>query len=135
MRNSKSYNKKDDCKCNHFKKKSDEAMHNDQSSSAGNSSKKGVNLALDYLCALALVLSLALAQAAGATATIMLIKMTASLMQHQSKGIHPSTGTRTPSRVPMADAFIAQTKRILCLPPSPPGKQRRSAPRNRESCQ
>ncbi len=41
-RNSKSYNKKDDCKRNHFKKMSDEAMHNDQSSSlgAGNSSGK-----------------------------------------------------------------------------------------------
>jgi hypothetical protein len=35
VRNNKSYDKKDDCKCNHFKKKSDEAMHNDQSSSAG----------------------------------------------------------------------------------------------------
>jgi hypothetical protein len=37
-RNNKSYNKKDDCKRTHFKKKSDEAMHNDQSSllSAGN---------------------------------------------------------------------------------------------------
>jgi hypothetical protein len=32
-KNSKSYKKKDDCKCNHFKKKSNEAMHNDQSSS------------------------------------------------------------------------------------------------------
>ncbi len=33
-----SYNKKDDCKCNYSKKKSNEAMHNDQSSlsSAGN---------------------------------------------------------------------------------------------------
>ncbi len=41
-RNSKSYNKKDDCKCDHFKKKSDEAMHNDQSSlsSTGNLSAK-----------------------------------------------------------------------------------------------
>ncbi len=41
-RNSKSYNKKDDCKRSHFKKKSDEAMHNDQSSSssAGNLSRK-----------------------------------------------------------------------------------------------
>jgi hypothetical protein len=39
-RNNKSYNKKDDCKCDHFKKKSNKAMHNDQSSSssAGNSS-------------------------------------------------------------------------------------------------
>jgi hypothetical protein len=37
-RNNRSYNKKDDCKRNHFKKKSNEAMHNDQSSSlsAGN---------------------------------------------------------------------------------------------------
>jgi hypothetical protein len=38
LKSSKSYNKKDDCKHNHFKKKSNEAMHNDQSSlsSAGN---------------------------------------------------------------------------------------------------
>jgi hypothetical protein len=40
MRRNKSYDKKDDCKHNHFKKKSDEAMHNDQSSSAGNLSKR-----------------------------------------------------------------------------------------------
>jgi hypothetical protein len=39
-RNNKSYNKKDDRKHDHFKKKSNKAMHNDQSSllSAGNSS-------------------------------------------------------------------------------------------------
>jgi hypothetical protein len=37
-KSNKSYKKKDDCKCNHFKKKSNKAMHNDQSSllSAGN---------------------------------------------------------------------------------------------------
>jgi hypothetical protein len=40
MRSNKSYNKKDDCKHDHFKKKSDKAMHNDQSSSTGNSSKR-----------------------------------------------------------------------------------------------
>jgi hypothetical protein len=42
MRNSKSYNKKDERKRNHFKKKSDKAMHNDQSSlsSAGSLSRK-----------------------------------------------------------------------------------------------
>ncbi len=40
MRSNKSYNRKDDCKHDHFKKKSDEAMHNDQSSSASNSSKR-----------------------------------------------------------------------------------------------
>jgi hypothetical protein len=39
-RSNKSYDKKDDHKRYHFKKKSDEAMHNDQSSSAGNFSKK-----------------------------------------------------------------------------------------------
>jgi hypothetical protein len=72
--------------------------------------KEGVDLNPDHLCALVLVLGLALAQAAGATATIMLIKMTASLVQHPSKGIHPSTGTCTPPRVTMADAFIARTK-------------------------
>ncbi len=40
MRSNKSYDKKDDYKRDHFKKKSDEAMHNDQSSSAGNLSKR-----------------------------------------------------------------------------------------------
>jgi hypothetical protein len=80
--------------------------------------KEGVDLVPDHLHALVLILGLALAQAAGATATIMLIKMTASLVQHPSKGIHPSTGTRTPPRVTMADTFIARTKAILCLPPS-----------------
>jgi hypothetical protein len=95
--------------------------------------KEGVNLVPDHLCALVLVLGLALAQAAGATATIMLIKMTASLVQHLSKGIHPSTGTRTPPRVMTADAFITRTKTILCLPPSLLQKQRKNAPRKRES--
>ena len=81
--------------------------------------EEGVDLIPDHLRALVLVLGLALAQAAGATATIMLIKMTTSLVQHPSKGIHPSTGTRTPLRVTMVDAFIALTKEILSLPPSP----------------
>jgi hypothetical protein len=38
VRNNKSHSKKDDCKRDHFKKKSGKAMHNDQSSlsSAGN---------------------------------------------------------------------------------------------------
>ncbi len=79
--------------------------------------KEGVNLIPDHLCALVLILGLALAQAAGATATIMLIKTTASLVQHPSKDIHPSMGTHNPPRVTTADAFIAQTKVILCLPP------------------
>jgi hypothetical protein len=95
--------------------------------------KEGVDLVPDHLCALILVLGLALAQAAGATATIMLIKMTASQVQHPSNGIHPSTVTCTPPRVTTADAFIAWTKVILCLPPSLLQKQRRSAPRNREA--
>jgi hypothetical protein len=94
--------------------------------------KEGVDLALDHLHALVLVLGLALAQAAGATATIMLIKTTASLMHHPSKGIHPSIGTCTPLRVTMADAFIALIKAILSLPPSLLQRQRRSTPRNRE---
>jgi hypothetical protein len=94
--------------------------------------KEGVNLIPDHLHALIFILALALAQAVGATATIMLIKMTASLVQHLSKGIHPSTSTHTPPRVTTADTFIAQTKAILCLPPSLLRKQRRSAPRNGE---
>jgi hypothetical protein len=40
VRSNKSYNKKDDCKCNLFKKKSDKAMYNGQSSSAINLSKR-----------------------------------------------------------------------------------------------
>jgi hypothetical protein len=42
VRSNKSYDKKDDRSCDHFKKKSNEAMHNDQSSlsSAGNSSRR-----------------------------------------------------------------------------------------------
>jgi hypothetical protein len=96
--------------------------------------KEGVNLVLDHLHALVLVLvlSLAFAQAAEATATIMLIKTTTSLVQHPSKSIYPSTGTRTPPRVMTADAFIARTKVIMSLPSSPLQRQRRSAPRNRE---
>jgi hypothetical protein len=97
--------------------------------------KEGVNLISDHLRALVLILGLALAQAAGATATIMLIKMTASLVQRPRKGIHPSTGTCTPPRVMTAGTFIARTKAILCLPPSLFQKQRRSTPRNRESRQ
>jgi hypothetical protein len=97
--------------------------------------KEGVDLVPYHLFALVLILGLALAQAAEGTVTIMLIKMTASLVQHPSKGIHPSMGTCTPPRVTAADAFIAQTKAILCLPPSLLQKQRRSTPRNRESCQ
>jgi hypothetical protein len=126
MRSNKSYDKKDDRKRKHFKNKSDEALHNDQSSSAGNRPKEGVNLDQDHLSALVLVLGLALAQAAEAIATIMLIKMTASLVQHPSKGIHPSTGTHNPPRVTTVDAFIARTKAILCLPPSLLQKQRKS---------
>jgi hypothetical protein len=94
--------------------------------------KEGIDLVPDHLCALVLIPGLALAQAAEATATIMLIKMTANLAQHPSKGIHPSTGICNPPRVTTADAFIAQIKATLCLPPSLPQKQRRSAPRNRE---
>ncbi len=95
--------------------------------------KEGVNLVPDLLCTLVLVLGLALvAQAAGATATIILIKRTASLVKHPSKGIHPSMGNCTPSRVMTADAFIAQTRAILSLPPSLLPRERRSAPRNRD---
>jgi hypothetical protein len=62
-KSSKSYKKKDDCKRDHLKKKSNKAMHNDQSSlsSADNLSGNGVALAQDLLCAL--VLGIALSQA------------------------------------------------------------------------
>ncbi len=90
-------------------------------------SEKEVVLVQDLLCALNL--GLALAQAAGATTTIMLTKMTVGQIRPLS------VGTCTPQRVMMGDAFIAQTKAILCLSPSLLQKQRRSAPRNRELCQ
>jgi hypothetical protein len=86
--------------------------------------EKEVNLIQDLLCALNL--GLALAQAAKATTIIMLTKTT------ECRICPSSMGTGTPQRVTMADAFIARTKVILCLPPSLLRKQRRSAPRNRE---
>jgi hypothetical protein len=92
--------------------------------------EEGANLVPDHLCALGL--ALALAQVAGATTTIKLTKTTPSQVEHPSMGIHPSTGTCTPLRVTTVDAFFAQTKAILSLPPSPLQRQRRSAPRNRE---
>jgi hypothetical protein len=112
LKNSRSYDKKDDCKRGYFKKKSNEAMHNDQYSklSTINSSGKEVGLVQYLLCALDL--GLALAQAAGATTTIMSTKMTAGR-------IHPSSaGTCTPPRETTADAFIALKKAMLSLPPS-----------------
>jgi hypothetical protein len=86
--------------------------------------EEGVILAQDLLCAL--VLGLALALAAGAKATTMWLKMTASQV------CYPSAGTRTPPRVMTADVFIALTRAIPFLPPSPLQLQRKlSAPRNR----
>jgi hypothetical protein len=86
--------------------------------------EKEVDLVQDLLCALDL--GLALAQAARATTISMSTKMTVGRIRPSS------AGTCTPQRVTMADAFIARTKAILCLPPSLLRKQRRSAPRNRE---
>jgi hypothetical protein len=124
MKNSKSYNKKDDCKCDHFKKKSDKAMHNDQSSlsSAGSSSGKGVDL--DLLRALALVL--ALTQAAEAMKTIMLSNMIASQAQRPNVGV-------CILRTMMTDITIAWTRGIAFLQPSMLQRQREViAPKNRE---
>ncbi len=129
----KSYDKKDDCKRDYSKKKSNKAMHNDQSSKSSAGSRalaicpeEEVDLVQDLH---ALNLGLALAQAVGAMTTIMSIKMIASRVQS------PSAGTCTSLRVTRVDAFIALTKAILFLPPSPLQRQRRSAPRNRESRQ
>ena len=135
MRSNKSYGKKDDCSTIISRKRVTRPCTMTGPQALTICPKEGVDLVPDHLCALILVLGPALAQAAGATATIMLIKMTTSQVQHPSKGIHPSTGTCTPLRVMTADAFIARTKAKLCLPPSLLRKQRRSAPRNRESCQ
>jgi hypothetical protein len=86
--------------------------------------EKEVDLVQDLLRALNL--GLALAQAARATTTIMSTKMT-------TEQICPSSaGTRIPPRVTTADTFIARTKAILSLPPSPLRERRRNAPRNRE---
>jgi hypothetical protein len=83
-----------------------------------------VNLVQNLLHALNL--GLASAHAVGAMATIMSIKMIAS------QAHPPSTGTCTPLRVTMADAFIALAKAIPFLPTSLLQRQRRSTPRNRE---
>jgi hypothetical protein len=89
--------------------------------------KKEVNLVQDLLRALNL--GLALAQAVRALTTIMSTKMIASQAQP------PSAGTCTPPRMMTADTFIALTKVILSLPSSLLQRQRRSAPRDRESRQ
>jgi hypothetical protein len=94
--------------------------------------EEGVDFVPDHLRAL--VFAFTLAQAAGATTTIMFTKTIASQVQPPSRGIHPSRGICTP-KMTMVDITIAQTKAILSLPPSPLQRQRRSAPRNRESHQ
>ncbi len=77
--------------------------------------EEGVILAQDLLCALDLVL--ALAQAAGAKTITMWLGMTAS------QACSPSTGTRTPPRVMTVDVYIALTRAIPFLPPSPLQRQ------------
>ncbi len=131
-KSSKSYDKKDDCKCNHFKKKSNKAMHNDSPLCWAQATcpEEGVNLVQDLLCALVLSLGLALTQAAGATTTIMLTMMIAS------QACSPSVSAHTPLRVMRADVSIALIRGILSLPPSLLQQWREvSAPTNRESCQ
>jgi hypothetical protein len=96
--------------------------------------EEGMDLVPYLLHAIGLALGLALARAAGATTTIMLITTIASRVQPPSTGINPSTGIHTP-RAMMTDITIPQTKAILSLPPSLLQRQRRRAPRNRESRQ
>jgi hypothetical protein len=86
--------------------------------------EKGVDL--DLLRALVLVL--ALAQAAGVAKIIMSNNMITSQAQR------PNAGACTP-RTMMTDITIAWTRAIAFLLPSLLRKQRRSAPRNRESRQ
>jgi hypothetical protein len=90
--------------------------------------EEGFDLVQDLLPTLVLVLGLTLAHVAGAMTTIMLTKMIASQAQP------PSVSICTP-RMTMMDITITRTKAILFLPPSLLRSQRRSAPRNRESCQ
>jgi hypothetical protein len=129
-KSTKSYDKKDDCKCNHSKKKSNKAMHNDLSSllSTGNLFKEGVVLFQDLICAL--VISHALVQVEGARTTTMWPKMTAGQVRPSSMG------ACNPLRVMTADTSIGLTRAIPFLPPSPLQRQRKvSAPRNKESHQ
>ncbi len=109
---SKSYDKKDDRKRNHFKKKRDKSMHNDQSLcwAWAIHLEERVVLAQDLLCTL--VLGLDLAQAAGTTTITVWLKMTASWVRS------PSPGTCTPLWVMMADVFITLTRGIPFLSPS-----------------
>ncbi len=128
-RNTKSYNKKDDCKCNHFKKKATRpcTMTSPLCWAPAIHLEEGVDLVPDLFCALALVL--ALAQAAGATKTIMSNNMIASWAQTPNAGVHIP-------RTMMADITTVQTRAIAFLPPSLLQRQREViAPRNRESRQ
>jgi hypothetical protein len=85
-----------------------------------------VDLVQDLLCAL--VLGLALAKVAGAMTIIMSTKMIASQAEP------PSADICTP-RTTMTDIIIARKKTITFLPISLLRRQRKSAPRNRESRQ
>jgi hypothetical protein len=132
MRSNKSYDKKDDCKCDHFKKKSDEAMHNDQSSSDGNLSERR-----SWSCSRSPLQSCSCFRSCSCSISRSYINHHVDQDNRKpsaapKQGYHPSMGTCIPPRVTMADAFITQTKTILCLPPSLLQKQRRSTPRNRE---
>jgi hypothetical protein len=127
LKSSKSYEKKDDCKCNHFKKKSNRAytMTSPLCQAWAIRPEEAVVLAQDLLHVL--VLGLALAQAAGATTITMWLRMTAS------RAHSPSTGTCTPLRVMMAGVSITLTRAIPFLPPSLLQRQRKvSAPRNKK---
>jgi hypothetical protein len=60
MGSNKPYDKKDDHKRNHFKKKSDEAMHNDQSLSAGQFVQKKESILFQITFALSFLLLVSL---------------------------------------------------------------------------
>jgi hypothetical protein len=129
MRSNKSYNKKDDCKHDHFKKKSDKAMHNDQSSSAGNSSKRR-----SQSCSRSPSRSCSCSWSCSRSSSRSYSNHHVDQDDHKPSAApkqrySPKHGYLYSSKSD-ADAFIARTKAILCLPPSPLQKQRRSAPRN-----
>jgi hypothetical protein len=132
MRSNKSYNKKDDCRCNHFKKKSDKAMHNDQYSSASNLSKRrsqshSRSPLHSHSCSRSCSCSSSRSYSNHHVDQDDRKPSAASMQGYSSKHWYSYS-----SNSDNGGCIHHPDKAILCLPPSLLRKQRRSTPRNRE---
>ncbi len=133
MRNSKSYNKKDDRKHDHCKKKSDEAMHNGQFSSlstANSSGKRSQSQSPSLSCSCLRSCSCSCSCSSSRSYKNQHVEL------HDRKpSAGPKRGVCTP-RTMMTDITVARTKAIAFTLPSLLQRQREIIPpRNWESCQ